>query len=373
MTLITGALVLAEHVTAGWVLVRGSTIADIGIGQPPMSLADDEPVDVGDCLVMPGLVDTHCHGGGGHSFDLGSDSAAAAAAFHFSAGSTSVMASLGSTSHRELLAQVQALAPAVAEGTLVGIHLEGPYFSPARRGGHPEQYLRLPDWSEVAEILVAAQGTVSMVTIAPELEGAVEVIEQLSRAGVIVAIGHTDATSAQTKVGIEAGATVGTHLFNGMRPIHHREGGPAVALLQDPRVRCELICDGHHVSAEVCSLAYRALGRDRLVLITDACTAAGMPDGRYVLGIEDIVLSDGAVHTADGRSLCGSALTLIEAVRFASCGLPLAEAVRAASLTPARGLGLSDRGELAAGLRADLLIADRSLAVRRVMRAGQWL
>ena len=374
MTLILGSLVLPEQVAPGWVLVRDGIFADLGFGQAPSSLTDDEIVDATDCLVLPGLVDIHCHGGGGHSFDLGIDSARAAAAFHAQAGSTSVMASLGTTTPARLLDQVEALGPLVAQGVVLGLHLEGPFLSAARRGGHPEELLRAPDRKEVAEVLQAALGRVSMVTIAPELDGALEVIEQCTGAGVTVALGHTDASAGQTRAGIDAGATVATHLFNGMRPIHHREGGPAVALMDDDRVSCELICDGHHVSAEVCSLAFRALGRDRLILITDACTAAGMPDGSYVLGTETIVLSGGEVRTADGRSLCGSALTLIEAVRLAtSWGLPLVDAVRAASLNPARALGLVDRGSLSEGTRADIVITDQALGVRRVMRGGRWL
>lgn len=374
MTLIRGNLVLPDHVAPGWVLVRNGIIADVGIGPAPLSLTDDEIVDVTDGLVLPGLVDSHCHGGGGHAFDLGSGSARAAAGFHASAGSTSVVASLGSAGRPEMLEQVRALCPAVADGDLLGIHLEGPFLSPARRGGHREEFLRDPDWAEVAECLHVADGRVLMVTIAPELPGAFGVIEALQRAGVRVALGHTDATAAQTRAGIDAGATVATHLFNGMRPIHHREGGPAVALMDDERVDCELICDGHHVSPEVCSFAFRAVGRDRLILITDACPPAGMPDGSYVLGTEDIVLAGGAIRTADGRSLCGSALTLLEAVRLAtSWGLPLVDAVRAASLNPARALGLLDRGSISTGLRADLVVTDPDLALRRVMRSGAWL
>lgn len=374
MTLVRGRLVLPDEISPGWVRIRGATIAEVGLGEPPPQPAGVEVLDVGDDLVLPGLVDVHCHGGSGHSFDLGIDSALAAAEFHWRAGTTSLLASLGTTSHSTLLDQVRALTPAVTDGQFIGVHLEGPYLSPVRCGAHPVELLKLPDWAELSEVLAAAPGSVSMVTIAAELPGAIGVIEALARAGVVVGLGHTDATGEQTRAGIEAGARIGTHLFNGMRPIHHREGGPAVALMADERVGCELICDGHHVSAEVCSFTYRSVGRDRLILITDACPAAGMPDGRYRLGNEDIVASGGAIHTADGRSLCGSALTLMAAVRFAvSCGIPLVDAVRAASYNPARAMGALDRGELAAGMRADLVLTDPDLALRRVLRGGRWL
>lgn len=374
MILILGRLVLTEHVAPGWIRIVNGVIADVGIGPPPIDLTGHEVVDVQDSLVLPGLVDIHCHGGGGHSFDLGAEAAMATAAFHARAGSTSVVASLGSASRVQMLDQVHSLAPLVGNGDLLGIHLEGPFLSPARRGGHRAEFLRHPDWDEVAEAVLVADDAVVMVTLAPELPGAIEVIDRLRRAGVNVALGHTDATVAQTRAGIDAGATVATHLFNGMRPIHHREGGPAVALIDDDRVSCELICDGHHVSPAVCSMAFRALGRDRIILITDACTAAGMPDGSYLLGSEEIVLCDGEVRTADGRSLCGSALTLIESVRLAtSWGLPLVDAVRAASFNPARALGCADRGSLTAGSRADLVLTDQALAVGRVMRGGRWI
>ncbi|GIH05577.1 N-acetylglucosamine-6-phosphate deacetylase [Rhizocola hellebori] len=366
MNVIAGTLVLPDAVTEGWVQVSDGLITQVGTGAAPQP-----PTLVTDGYVMPGLVDMHCHGGGGSSFDRGAEAAEAVARFHLAHGTTSIMASLSTTTRERLLSQVKALAPIVGQSTLVGMHLEGPFLSELRCGAHPPHLLRDPDWEEIAEVLAAGEGAVRMLTIAPELPYALEVVDWLTREQVIVAIGHTDATFAETQAAIGAGATVATHLFNGMRPIHHREGGPVTALLGDERVWCELICDGHHLSPEVCRLAFRAAGNHRAVLITDACTAAGMPDGPYVLGGESIVLAHGAVHTADGRSLAGSALTLLAAVRFAvSCGIPLPDAVRAASANPADALGLPDRGRLAPGLRADLLLTDRTLHPTQVMRGG---
>lgn len=210
-----------------------------------------------------------------------------------------------------------------------------------------------------------------MVTLAPERPHALSAIEHLRSHDVTVALGHSDATYAEAAAGIAAGATVATHLFNGMRPIHHRDGGVAVACLDDPRVTCELICDGHHVSAEMVRLAFAAAA-GRVALITDACVAAGMPDGPYRVGTEPVIVSGGKVRTADGRSLAGSGLTLMAAVRNAvGFGIPLADAVTAASLTPATALGLTDRGVLRAGCRADIVVADRELNVRSVLRSGR--
>ncbi len=362
MTVIAGLLVLPAGLVRGWLRVSGGLIAEVGHGDPPR-----QPEVAAAGYVLPGLVDIHCHGGNGGSFDLSADPAA----FHLRHGTTAVMASLGTTTRDALLHQVRALSPAVADGTVIGVHLEGPYLSHARCGAHPPHLLREPDWAELAEVLAA--GGVRMVTLAPELPRALAMIERLARQGITVAIGHTDASHAQTQAGIDAGATIATHLFNGMRPIHHRDGGPVPALLSDQRVWCELICDGHHLSPEICRFAFHHAGPERTILITDACTAAGMPDGSYLLGGEPITLTDGAVRTADGRSLAGSALTLIAAVRFAvSCGIPLPDAVRAATANPAAAIGLTDRGSLATGLRADIIITDKNLHLTQVMRSGTW-
>jgi N-acetylglucosamine-6-phosphate deacetylase len=211
---------------------------------------------------------------------------------------------------------------------------------------------------------------VKLVTLAPELPAATGTIAELARRGVVVALGHTDASHAEALAGIDAGATVATHLFNGMRPIHHRDGGVVVACLDDTRVTCELICDGHHVAPEMVRMAFRT-APGRIALVTDACVAAGMPDGAYRVGTEPVCVTHGEVRTADGRSLAGSGLTLLEAVRRAvSFGVPLADAVRAATLTPAAALGLRDRGVLAIGKRADVLVTDPALNLKQVSRAS---
>lgn len=358
MTLLEGNLVLPQGISPGWVRIDGGSIVDVGFDPAPQT-----------DYILPGLVDMHCHGGGGGAFEVSAESARTAAEFHAAHGSTTVMASLGSTSHEALLEQVRTLAPLVEQGILAGVHLEGPYLSQARRGAHGLDQVRAPDPVELEAVLKAAGGTVRMVTIAPELPGATPMIAELAGRGVTVALGHTDATHAEALTGIDAGAAVATHLFNGMRPIHHRDGGVAVACLQDGRVVCELICDGHHVAPEMVRLAFGSAA-GRIALITDACVAAGMPDGSYRVGTEPVRVAAGEVRTADGRSLAGSGLTLLEGIRRAvAFGVPLAEAVRAASLTPATTLGRHDRGALAIGRRADILVTDGDLNLKRVLRA----
>ena len=215
-----------------------------------------------------------------------------------------------------------------------------------------------------------------MVTIAPELEHGLDAIRLLTESGVIAAIGHTDATYAQTRTAIELGAPVGTHVFNAMRPVHHREPGPVTALLEQEQVLCEVVNDGLHVHPSVVSLMYAAAGAHRIALITDAMVAAGMGDGEYRLGALTVQVRDGEARLTDGDSLAGSTLTMDRALRNAVrlAGVPLADAAVSASLTPARALGIADRvGSLETGKQADLVVLDEDLAVVSVMQKGAWV
>lgn len=372
MSLVRGALVLADGVRSGWVRVEGCRITQVGAGAAPTARGE-EVVDAHG-LVLPGLVDGHCHGALGGDFGDGGEPARRAADHHHRSGSTSLLASVLSGPHEQMVGAVHGLGPLLRDGAVDGIHLEGPFLSPARKGAHPREALRAPDLAEVESLLAAGQGGVTYVTVAPELDGAIELIAELTRRGVRVGIGHTDADHVQTERGVAAGARQATHLFNAMAPIHHRAGGPVVALMADPRVVCELVCDGHHLAADVVRWAWSVLGPKRVMLVSDASPAAGMPAGRYRLGGAGIELRDGAVWTADGGSLAGSAVTLLDSVRWCvGNGIELAVAVQAASDVPARVLGLADRGRLAPGSRADLVLVDADLRTERVMRAGAWL
>lgn len=369
-TVITGA----ELLRPGWIDVSGGRVQAMGAGEPPR-LADR---DLGPVTVVPGFVDTHTHGGGGGSFSVASDSdTSAAVALHRAHGTTTMIASLVTAGPDDLLRQVAALAEYVRDGLIDGIHLEGPWLSTMRCGAHQPALMRDPDPAEIDRLLAAAAGTIRMVTIAPERTGALDAIRQLVDAGVVVAVGHTEASYAQTRAAIAAGATVGTHLFNAMRPIDRREPGPVIALLEDPSVTVELITDGVHIDPAIYRHVTRSVGADRASLITDAMAATGMSDGRYHLGPVQVDVVDGVAFVGGTDTIAGSTATMDRVLRFAvsHCGLAREEAlllgVRQASLNPARALGFPSDG-LIPGAAADLVVLDADLAVTAVMRRGGW-
>ena len=366
---VTPARVLAP----GWLLLEGDRLADLGEGPPPRS----PDVDLGDVVVVPGFVDLHVHGGGGASFDAGTaDAAAVVADAHLAHGTTSMAASLVTDTADRMTAAVRELALLVQDGRLAGIHLEGPWLSPQRSGAHQPGSLAHPDPTSVDALLTAGNGAVRMVTLAPELPGGVDAVRRLDDAGVLAAVGHTDATYDQTREALDAVARLGTHLFNAMRPLHHRDPGPVGALLDSP-VDVELIADGVHLHPAVLRTVFAAKP-GRCILVTDAMAAAGAPDGDYRLGPMAIEVRDGVARLAspsgDG-AIAGSTLTMDAAVRFCvgTAGLPLLDVVHAASTAPARAWGLDDVGAIEPGRRADLVVLDEDLHVVRTMRAGTWV
>jgi N-acetylglucosamine-6-phosphate deacetylase len=362
----------------GIVTVESGVITGIG------AVTDGAAALASGDVILPGLIDIHCHGGGGHSFaTFSADEARAAAAFHAYRGTTGVVASLVTATPADLLAQVRTLAPLVADGTLLGIHLEGPFLSPARRGAHAPSLLLDPDESLVAALLSAAASAIKIVTIAPERTGATVITSMLRDAGVTVAFGHTDTDYAGMAAALAGSAdALVTHLGNAMAPLHHRAAGPVAAALVAAAADSawvEIIADGIHLDAGFTRLVFATAAPGRVVLVTDAMAAAGMPDGAYTLGPLRVAVSGGVARLAgpDGvgeGSIAGGTRTLVEVVTTAvASGVSLADAVIAASETPARVLGLPSRGALSPGLAADLVITDTELALRRVMRAGRFL
>ena len=237
--------------------------------------------------------------------------------FHRGHGTTTVIASLVTAGPEDLLRQVGALADDVRAGLLDGIHLEGPWLSTLRCGAHQPALMRDPDPAEIDRVLETGGGAVRMVTIAPERDGALAAIGQIVDAGVVAAVGHTEATYEQTTAAIDAGATVGTHLFNAMRPINTREPGPVIALLEDPRVTVELITDGVHVDPALYRHVCRTVGPDRVSLVTDAMAAAGMSDGSYWLGPLEVAVVNGVARVAGTDTIAGSTATMDHQFRFA--------------------------------------------------------
>jgi N-acetylglucosamine-6-phosphate deacetylase len=337
------------------------------------SVSDGSTVHSGHWIV-PGFVDIHVHGGGGYTFTTGDpEQARGAAAFHLRHGTTTMLASLVSSPFELMLAATKAYGPLVAEGVIAGIHFEGPYLSQVRCGAQNPAYLRDASVAELSTLIDA--GPVRMVTLAPERAGTLDAIDLLVRHGIVAAIGHTDATYEQTRQGIAAGATVGTHLFNGMRPPHHRDPGPVFALLAAPSVVCELVADGIHLHDGTLEFATTVAGPDRAALVTDAMDAAGMADGTYDLGGQAVTVTDGVARLTNGGSIAGSTLTMAAALRHAvHIGLSIVDACRMAATTPAAAVGLgTEVGALRAGLRADLVELTKDLEVVRVMRAGAWI
>jgi N-acetylglucosamine-6-phosphate deacetylase len=364
---VTPARVLAP----GWLLVEGTRIADVGEGAPPRA----PDLDLPGGTVVPGFVDTHVHGGGGASFDADDPAAAATVVrTHLRHGSTSVVASLVTDAPGPLARSVDRLADLVDEGLLAGIHLEGPWLSAGHAGAHDPALLSRPTPAAVDALLAAGRGRLRMVTLAPELPGGLDAVRRLTAAGVVAAIGHTDATYDQARAGLDAGATVGTHLFNAMRALHHREPGPVAALLEHPEAFVELIADGVHLHPAVLRLAATRKPR-HTILVTDAMAAAAAADGDYRLGSMDVVVRDGVARLRASGTIAGSTLTMAAAVRFAlrHAGLALEDVVRAASSSPAAALGLEGVGSLAPGLYADAVVLDGDLDVVRVLRRGQWV
>jgi len=367
-------LVTADaDVGPGWLALRDGHVLDRGAGAPPTDLSALPPEHVAG-TVVPGFVDQHVHGALGVDFGTAdADGARRAAAHHHRAGSTRLVASVATASAASLTRALGVLAPLVDEGVLDGVHLEGPWLSEARRGAHDPGLLRSPEPAEVESLLEAAAGALRVVTLAPELPGAVDAVRRLVAAGVVVALGHSDCTAEQAHAAADAGATVVTHVYNGMRPLHHREPGLAGAALSDDRLAVELILDGQHVSRDAAEIARRA-SSGRLVLVSDAMAATGWSDGRYEIAGSQVVVADGVAMLADGSSLAGSTGTVGAGVArlLGEHGVGLQEAVRASSATSAAILGLVGAG-LAPGDRADLVVLDEAGVVGRVMRQGRWL
>ncbi|WP_239373586.1 N-acetylglucosamine-6-phosphate deacetylase [Frankia sp. Cj5] len=360
----------------GWVEVDGGRIAAVGAGRPA-GRAGQPVVDLGGAWLLPGFIDLHVHGGGGHDVATSAAEMAAAVAFHRAHGTTRTLVSLVTAPADRLAEQLSWAAGLVgrgacADGHVVGAHLEGPFLSAARCGAQAPEHLLAPDRAVFASLVRAAGGALRAITVAPELPAALDIITDAVAGGIVAAVGHTDATYEQAAAAFAAGASLTTHLFNAMRPLHHREPGPVGAAL-DAGVACELINDGVHVHPSVARMTAR--DRHRLVLVTDAIDAAGVGDGDYVLGGQAVRVRGGQARLARSGVLAGSTLTMDEAVRrtVIDTGLPVEAAAAAAATNPARVLGLADRcGAIAAGLDADLVVLDAGFRLVRVMAHGVW-
>ena len=344
-----------------------------------------------DGLILPGLVDLHCHGGGGASFTdaEGPEDMLTAVHEHRRHGTTSLVASLVTADAQTLRERVGDLASLAADGEIAGIHLEGPFISVERRGAQNPEHITAGDADLVRELAELAGGALATMTVAPEADGADAVIEALAEVGALPSLGHTDGSSqsmtraialSRAELRRERGRSAlptATHLFNGMRPIHHRDPGPALAALDAAatgELVVEVIADGVHLDARTVAHVFAIAAEGNVVLVTDAMAAAGMPDGQYRLGALDVTVAEGVATLSGGTSIAGGTAHLLDVVRFAvtEADIDLVRAVRAASSVPATVLGLQERiGSLAAGRRADVLLVDAQLAPVTVLRGGE--
>jgi N-acetylglucosamine-6-phosphate deacetylase len=352
-----------------WILLDGDTIAATGSGAERP--ASDEVVDLSGRWLAPGFIDLHAHGGGGEDYATG-DLATGLAA-HRRHGTTRAVVSLVAEPVELLEEQLARVADAAAtDQRVLGSHLEGPFLAESRRGAHAAAMLRAPDEATIDRLIAAARGTLRQVTIAPELPGGLDAVRRFADAGVVVAIGHTEADAATARAAFDAGATLLTHAFNAMPGIHHRAGGPIAAAFDDERVSLELVLDGLHVEQSVAAIAF-AVAPGRVALISDAMAAAGAADGSYRLGTLDVTVKSGIALLAGTETIAGSTLTLDTALILAidALGLSRSEAVAALTATPARILGLDDRfGLLEPGYAADLVVFGADDTVEQVWAAG---
>jgi N-acetylglucosamine-6-phosphate deacetylase len=385
--LVRGDLVSSgRRVDDAVVLVEGERIAWTGPATDWPGLADDLPAPSG-LLILPGLVDVHCHGGAGHGFpEADADGMRAACDHHLRHGTTTLLGSLVSAPADDLVRRIGALLPLVRSGHLAGIHLEGPFLSAARCGAQDPRSLVPGEPDLLRRLIDVGEGAVRSMTLAPETARLTELLDVLAAADVTPSFGHTDASAASARSAIAAvgGRRLGaTHLFNGMPPLQSRAPGPVGACLAAAArgsMVLELIGDGVHLADETVAMVFDLVGADQIALITDAMAAAGMPDGRYPLGPMTVDVVAGVARLAgegaEPGAIAGGTSRLLDVLRrtVREAGVPLPAAVTAATATPARLLGLdSEVGDVVPGRRADLLLTDHDLTPRAVLRAGRWV
>jgi N-acetylglucosamine-6-phosphate deacetylase len=368
-------IVTAAGVRSGELVIENGRIATV------RQRTDEVGVrDLGRRPVLPGYIDLHVHGGGGAQCNTDApDQVLSMARFHATHGTTALLATTVSARLEELEAALAAIAACTKHSgaaAVLGAHLEGPFISRRRAGAMDPTAFIDPDQRSLQRLLQAGDGTVRMMTTAPELPGGLDMIRALVAAGVIASVGHSDATYEQTRAAVDAGARCATHTFNAMPPLHHREPGLLGAVLDLDELSCELICDGIHVHPATLRLAFRAKGLSRVTLVTDAMQAAGMPDGEYRVGGAAVTVLGGRAEIAGGGSIAGSTLTMdaavSNAIRF--LGISLEQAAVLASGNPARLLQIDHRkGAIAPGFDADLTILDDDLRACGTLVAGEWV
>jgi N-acetylglucosamine-6-phosphate deacetylase len=386
-TVIQGATVITEEAVLedGVVCFQGERIEFVGtreeFAQSPFASGSATVIEAAGGYVVPGFIDLHVHGGHGSDFMDAEASAYDNITVHHASNGTTTILATTVTASRESINRVLEAAWTYRNGPmpgakLGGVHLEGPFISPKWPGAQNPAYIMPPrrDWLEAWE--AQYPGLIRVVTLAPEREGALELIGWLADHGIVASAGHTDATYDEITAAADHGLTHAVHTFNAMKGLHHREPGTVGAVMTDSRIQAEVIADGHHVHHSCIRLLAQAKGPDGLVLVTDSMSACGLPAGDYKLGELDVVVDGGVARLKEGGALAGSTLTMLGAFRHAvtAAGMSLRDASKAASGNPARELGIyQETGSIAPGKQADLLWLDRDLALSGVWVNGRRL
>ncbi|MCJ7473001.1 MAG: N-acetylglucosamine-6-phosphate deacetylase [Actinobacteria bacterium] len=339
---------------------------------------DAEVIDARDKFVVPGFIDLHVHGGGGSDIMDGRyEAVKQVAATHSRFGTTAFLPTTMTMGWDKIIESLKSVDEAFVKGTgaaeILGVHLEGPYINPEKKGAQKEEYIRRPSIEELLEFNEVSGNLIRLITIAPEMPGAIDFIRWLSKQGIVASVGHSNATYEQVQEGILAGLSHVTHIFNAMSGLDHHEPGVVGAALYSPELMIEMIADLIHLHPVAMKILIKAKGTEDVILITDAIRATGRPEGTYDLGGQEVEVFNGQARLKDG-TLAGSVLTLDKAVRnlINEVGVPLHEAIQMATFNPAKCLGVEDKkGSLEPGKDADIVILDKKLEVEQTMVRGK--
>jgi N-acetylglucosamine-6-phosphate deacetylase len=362
------------------ILIRDGVIELVGPRQGMSVPPDTEEISATTLTAVPGFLDIHIHGAGGHDVMEGSEEALAAVTRTVAShGTTSILATTVTASLDDTYRSIEGISRYIAQqhttdeprAEVLGIHFEGPFLSPERRGVHPAEFLLLPSAEVLEKLLQTSAGNARILTLAPELLGATPCIEAARSAGLVVAMGHTDATYEQARAAIARGVHHAVHVYNAMRPFSHRDSGVLGAILTSPVVSAEMIADGVHVEEAAMRLLLQAKGPGCVILVSDGISATGMPDGTYTLGKFQVEVAGGVVRNSEGK-LAGSTLTLDRALRnIVGLGISMPAALGMLATNPASLLGIEfKKGALRFGADADIVLLDEALQVSNVWVRG---
>ena len=379
--IINGTIITPFHlVSSKAIIVEKGRIKEI-VNREELStatLTGAEVIEAKDKFITPGYIDIHVHGGGGSDVMDGDYEAINQIAItHSHFGTTSFLPTTMTMNKDKIIRSLRSICEAVKKGTagaeILGIHMEGPYINSEKKGAQREEDIKKVSIEEFSEFNQASGNLIRLVTIAPEMPGAIDFIKYLDKQKIIVSVGHSNATYAQVQAGIQAGLSHVTHTFNAMRGLHHREPGVVGAALTSPELTVEVIADGIHIHPIVLKILTKIKEGEKIVLMTDAMRAAGLKEGTYDLGGQEVIVAKGQARLKDG-TLAGSVLTMDKAVKnmVNKVGIPLSKAIQMASFNPAKSIGVDDKkGSLEPGKDADIVILNKNLEAELTMVAGK--